>query len=209
METLLSMDSVGLFLLAVFPGLVSLHVYRLILPAHPIRWSDIAVQGLFYSLLNFGLLFPLVLFAANVANQDSHPVGYWLSIAILLVGAPCVWPLLLRSLLNAKWIRTRVQLPYPTAWDFFFGRREPCFVLLTLSDGTRLGGYWGPLSYATSFPNDGDIYLEAVFRVEGDGVFHERVPGTLGTLVRKDQYKYIELFEMPQETSEGADVENE
>jgi hypothetical protein len=202
MEQFVSVDSVGIFLLVVFPGLVSLQVYRLILPAHPIRWSDIALQGLFYSLLNFAILFPLVIFATDAGNQELHPVGYWIAIVVLLLGAPSAWPLLLRRCFNAKWVRARVQLPYPTAWDFFFGRREPCFVLLTLNDGSRLGGIWSTLSYATSFPNDGDIYLEAVFQVGSDGVFGDRVQGTLGTLIRKDQYRYIELFEIPNDPEE-------
>src|SRR5262249_32597091 len=155
-----SIDAVGAFLFLVFPGLVSLNVYRLILPARPLVWSDVTVQGLFYSVVNLALLFPFVLFATNASNQTESPVWYWLDVALVLMIAPCAWPFILRSLLNAKLIRSRVQLPYPTAWDFFFGKRQQCFVLITLDDGTRLGGLWGDSSYATSFPTDGDIYLE-------------------------------------------------
>jgi uncharacterized protein DUF6338 len=60
-----------------------------------------------------------------------------------------------------------------------------------------LGGYWGGHSYAGSFPNDGDIYLEAVYTVDVSGKFGNPIWNTRGVLLRKDQYSYIELFAVP------------
>jgi len=71
-----------------------------------------------------------------------------------------------------------------------------------LCGGQLLGGYWGGNSYAGSFPNDGDIYLEAVYAVDESGLFGDPIPNTRGVLLRKEQYSYIELFSVPQ--SEGS-----
>lgn len=68
-----------------------------------------------------------------------------------------------------------------------------------LNNGKLLGGYWGGNSYAGSFPNDGDIYLEAVYSVDDAGHFGEVMPNSRGVLLRKDQYSYIELFSAPSE----------
>jgi hypothetical protein len=73
--------------------------------------------------------------------------------------------------------------------------------------GKSLGGYWGPRSFAGLFPNDGDIYLEAVYFVNADGTFGQPVDGTRGALIRKDQYACIELFEIPGPSVEVVDVE--
>ncbi len=37
--------SVGLFLLVVFPGLVSTAIYRLLMPARALEWGNALLQG--------------------------------------------------------------------------------------------------------------------------------------------------------------------
>ena len=94
---------------------------------------------------------------------------------------------------------SKIQLPYPTAWDYFFGRRERVFVLVQLKNGSKIGGYYGFQSYAASFPTEGEIYLEAVSRVDEDGKFKEPVNRSRGVIIRKDQYDLIEFFTLPEE----------
>jgi hypothetical protein len=76
MSAIFSLDTLGLLLLTVFPGAVSLTVYRLFMPARPLEWKDITVQGLFYSVINYALLLPLLPFVLNAGNQDTHPRLY-------------------------------------------------------------------------------------------------------------------------------------
>jgi hypothetical protein len=42
--------------------------------------------------------------------------------------------------------------------------------------------------------------MEAVYRLNDDGGFGERVPNTRGVLLRKEQYSFIEMFDVPEET---------
>lgn len=116
---------------------------------------------------------------------------------LLLLVTPIIWPLVLISVFKSKPLANRIRIPYPTAWDFFFDQRETGFVLVHLTDGKLLGGYWGGNSYASSFPNDGDIYLEAVYSVDEFGRFGNPTPNTRGVLLRKEQYSYVELFSIP------------
>lgn len=76
---------------------------------------------------------------------------------------------------------------------------NPMFVLVHLKSGDLLGGHWGGRSYADSFPNDGDIYLEAVCDVDDRGRFGERLPHTRGVLLTRNEYSYLQLFEVPEE----------
>lgn len=194
---LMSVDGAGAFVLLLLPGAISLQVYRMILPGRPISWSELLPQALFYSLLNFGALFPIVGFLLNGGNLQDHPILYWFALVLTLIVAPVGWPLLYRYLLEWDVFRHQIQLPYPTAWDFHFSRRHPAFVLATLNDGSRVGGYYGPNSYATSFPEDGDLYLERAVVVNEEGNFGELVAESRGILLRKDQYRLLEFFEVP------------
>lgn len=192
-------DTVGLFLLAVFPGLVSTTIYRLIMPARALDWGNALLQGMFYSAVNFVLGLPLLYLLVLGHDPLGHPVRYFIAAVLLLLVTPILWPLVLVSVFKSKPLATRIQIPYPTAWDFFFDQREPGFALIHLNNGKLLGGYWGGNSYAGSFPNDGDIYLEAVYSVDDAGHFGEVMPNSRGVLLRKDQYSYIELFSAPSE----------
>jgi hypothetical protein len=116
---------------------------------------------------------------------------------LLLFVTPVAWPIILVAVFKSKrW--ARLQIPYPTAWDAFFAQREPTFVLVHLNDGNLLGGYWGAHSFAGSFPNDGDIYLEGVYAVDALGRFRKPIADTRGALLRKEQYSYVELFAVTQ-----------
>lgn len=97
--------------------------------------------------------------------------------------------------------------PYPTAWDYYFRKRQPCFVIARLKDGKALAGYWGRDSYATSFPNDGELYLQAVYRLNSDGTFGEPIADTRGALIRRDSYVVLEFFEVPSDTKAATDVQ--
>jgi len=195
MEALLEQQKLFLFIVLVFPGLVSMVVYRLLLPAAPIEWTSGLIQGLFYSIGNFAICSPvLVIFDLLRA---SHPIIASLLVPLVLLVGPILWPVVLVWLLQADWVARRLQLPFPTGWDFFFHQRVPCFVLITLKDGRKIGGFFDPRSYAGSFPNHGDIYVRHVYKVDVNGEFAGPVKGSLGFWIRKDEYSLIEFFEVP------------
>ena len=193
-----NLESWTLFLVLVVPGLISMHVYRLLFAAREIDWKGGLVQALFYSSLNLAACLPLLVPIHRDDFIDKHPYWYTAVLMMVLLVLPVVWPLLYRSLLKWQWLASKIQLPYPTAWDFFFDRRVPVFVLVQLRNGSMLGGYYGFQSYATSFPTEGDIYLETVYELDEDGKFKEPIDDSGGAIIRKDQYELIEFFN-PQE----------
>lgn len=197
MSSTFDFASAGLFVLVVFPGLVSTTIYRLLMPARALDWGSALLQGSFYSAINFVLgLLPLY---SIVFGYDplSHPLRYVAAAILVLFITPILWPLVLVWIFKSKRIAGRIQIPYPTAWDYFFNRCEAGFVLIHLSNGKLIGGYWGANSYAGSFPNDGDIYLEAMYAIDERGHFGEPMPNTRGALLSREQYLYLEMFSMP------------
>lgn len=171
-----------------------MHVYRILMPAKDFDWKEALIGGLFYSTVNFGVLLPLLVFLHRNEFPIHHP--YWHAFAMMLVIliAPVFWPLLWSKVIRNKNLMKHFHLPYPTAWDYFFDQRKPAFVLIHLKNGRKIGGYYGPNSYATSFPRDGDIFMEAAIRVNGIGNFEKIVENTMGVLIRKDEYELLEFF---------------
>lgn len=198
MKAVLDFSTINLFVLFVLPGLISMRMYRLIMPAESVQWGTALLEGLFYSSINYALFSPLIWFMHSGSFPSDHPILYAVfSIVILFVG-PVSWPWCIRfAVRKTTWVRA-LQLPYPSAWDYYFDERHPAFVIIHLTNGNIVGGYYGPRSYATSYPNDGDIYLEAVYELDDDGTFVEPIPDTNGLLISKDAYHYVELFTSPE-----------
>jgi hypothetical protein len=192
-----TLETIGLFLTFVWPGLLAVNVYRLIVPGPRIEWKDAVTQGLFFTVINYILTFPVALFVVRTEHLATSPLRYWLSLAFVLLVAPVLLPFGWTRLLRLRWVARVVQAPYPTPWDWYFSRRRPVFMLIHLTDGSVVGGYWGEQSYASSYPEQGDLYLSAVYKVDDSGQFEAPLEDTDGLLIRKDQYSYLELFKVP------------
>jgi hypothetical protein len=207
MKAVFDLDFLRIFLVFVLPGLVSIRVYRLIMPAEGINWSTALIEGIFYSSINYALLSPLVWFMHSGNFPSDHPISYgFFGIIVLFIG-PIIWPLIVSLTVRKTDLVRSLQIPYPSAWDYYFDDRKPAFVLVHLKTGKLVGGYFGKGSYATSFPNQGEIYLEAVYETSDDGTFGEPIEDTDGLIIAKDEYHYIELFDVPDSTDEVNDNE--
>ncbi len=193
------LESWTLYLVLLVPGLISMHIYRLLFAAKEIEWKNGLLQGLFYGSLNLVICLPVLIPIHRDNFLNDHPYWYTAILMIILLVLPVIWPFLYRRLLRWQWLASKIQLPYPTAWDYFFDRRTPVFVLVQLKNGNKLGGYYGFKSYTTSFPTEGDIYLETVYHVDKDGKFKEAIHRSDGAIIRKDQYDLIEFFKLQEE----------
>ncbi|HEX8670852.1 MAG TPA: DUF6338 family protein, partial [Longimicrobium sp.] len=155
MKDAITPASLVLFALFVLPGLISMAVYRLRMPARLNDWGSALIQGLFYSSLNYVLLLPFIILVHRDGYPAIHPLRYWGSVLAMVFVAPAIWPNLLVWVYKRPQIADRIQVPYPTTWDYIFRDRQAEFVLLRLADGRFVGGYWGAGSHAGAHPNDG------------------------------------------------------
>jgi len=174
-----------------------MQVYRLLMPARQLDWPNAALSGLFYSSINYAFCLPLLSLITFLYTLKGHPYLFVLIGFFILLIAPIIWPYLFSKFLRSKKLMKNLQIPFPSAWDFFFDKRVLCFVLVHLKNGRMLGGYYGQNSYATSFPSDGDIYIETIYTVDEKGKFGQPIPFSNGALIRRDDYNYLELFTVP------------
>uniref|UniRef100_A0AAU2VJV0 DUF6338 family protein n=1 Tax=Streptomyces sp. NBC_00008 TaxID=2903610 RepID=A0AAU2VJV0_9ACTN len=96
------------------------------------------------------------------------------------------------------WQRRRRPARYrstPTAWDHLFRRSGPCFVRMRLRDGAWVGGWYGGRSYATSYPQAPEIYLETAWLMNPDGSFVRPVRDSAGIHIRAADTDVLELLD--------------
>ncbi|MGX4735624.1 DUF6338 family protein [Kitasatospora griseola] len=125
-----------------------------------------------------------------------HPRQAGLAVLLLVVVVPA----------GAAWAAASVRRrrerahyePTPTAWDFLFADRDPCFVRIRLKGGLWVGGWLGSRSAVSAFPQPQDIYLESQWRLDRDGTFLGRVPGTTGVYVKGSEIEVLELLAPPE-----------
>lgn len=69
-----------------------------------------------------------------------------------------------------------------------------CWILFTFKNGARFGGYFGRNSFASSYPEAPDLFVEDLWRVDEYGRFGDRVEGNLGMFVRYEECDQMQLF---------------
>ncbi|MEU9007770.1 DUF6338 family protein [Streptomyces sp. NPDC048551] len=82
----------------------------------------------------------------------------------------------------------------PTAWDHAFRDCPPSFVRVRLKDGSWVGGWYGPKSYATSFPHSPELFLERSYRMKSDGGFSSDVARSMGMYIKCADIDFFEIL---------------
>ncbi|MEU0191158.1 DUF6338 family protein [Streptomyces afghaniensis] len=62
---------------------------------------------------------------------------------------------------------------------------------------TWVGGWYGETSFATSYPQPAELYLQSSYRMSADGSFLARVEATDGLYLRAEDVDVIELLAPP------------
>ncbi len=87
----------------------------------------------------------------------------------------------------------------PKAWDFFFTglskKGEAVAIVLTLTDGRRIGGIWAETPFASSYPADEDLLITVPCVIDQEsGHMLERIEGAKGLLVKRADIVTIEAY---------------
>jgi len=190
MLELLNFDRIEEILILIVPGFVSLKMWMLVNPTARLKLSDYVLDIVVYSALNFVALSWLL--HITVSSPIVMRVIVGLGVLVLV---PAAWPLLLRAILNRRFLRGRIVHPIPLPWDHFFFTVDACFVLVHLKNGQLLGGRYTGDSFASSYPERQELYLSKVWRVDGRGRFQSKVDATRGVLVNQEMIAYLEFYD--------------
>lgn len=185
-----------LFILLFFvPGFVSMKIYDLFIPSPRRDFSKSFLDAISFSMLNFAILYWLIVAIHDGKFPDQHPFWYFICISFIVFVAPAIWTFLYMRILNTEFIRRRTLHPIAKPWDYVFGQKQSYWVILHLKDGRRIGGSFDTSSFASSFPAQEQIYLEAVWRIDEAGKFLQKVDRSKGIIISASELQSVELFQ--------------
>jgi hypothetical protein len=189
------------FVLSIFvPGFIYNGVLRQFVPLHESTLKEtVFLKLLTATAFNYALCSPLIYFF--LYRTDVFAIQ-WRMVAwfIVIFLAPVVFALVRARLIQTtrpdrlyRYVGLRPINPIPTGWDWIFSRTGTCFVLVTLTDGTVVAGFFGGDSMASSDPDRRDIYIEKLYTIPSDGGPWIEVKGSLGMQIDGSQIAYIEF----------------
>lgn len=179
-----------LFSILILPGFISMRVYSLIRPGDQPTLKDTVFEAIAYSAINLGLMsWAIFLFFSN-----ENLLARSLLAALILAVGPVAWPFLLDRLLGFLAKTGLVKYRYKTAWDDFFSRRQACWLIVHLHDGTKIGGVFSGQSYATLYPTPGHLFIEELWEIDQEtGAFKGKGPVSKGIILKPEDYRFVEI----------------
>ena len=185
-----------LFLLLFVPGFISLKVYDLIIPGERRDTSKSIFDVATYSIFNYAFLSPVIGFVLYYKLYAIHFFLFLVISFVVVFVVPTFWPFLMIYAPRWRWLRILPFLhPVQKPWDYVLGNGEQYWVIVHLKDGERIGGVYGPKSFASSYPVQEQIYLEKAWKLDAEGRFLNQIERTSGIIILADDIRSVELFE--------------
>lgn len=207
-----------LFLIFLVPGFVFRTVEgQLVYLDKRLDWGRFALGLITRS--TFVYLPAAPLFYVGWQNQwlENHPVLSGLGLVVFILVVPAALGLVSGIVRQKQWpvrffecirLKTFEQHNIPTAWDRIFSQTDPCWVILTFKDGTKVYGWFGEGSYVSSDPDERDLFISHTVAQGEDDEGFAFVSGTKGVYVRSDDLRSIEFIEGPSANEEAKQQQN-
>jgi hypothetical protein len=200
-----SIQAVIVITLFLMPGFIARWVVSSVYPTSEPSEGRLVLTAISLSCANYAVWSWLLVLSWQKHWYENDAVLAFLAVLILFL-SPVVGTLAFVKLAQTASFRSAretfgIRHPSPKAWDYFFGRGTPCWVIATLKSGRVIGGYYGTGSFASSFPNAEDLYLELLCDMTPEGRLNGITSLTLGGIIRMEDVQLLEFFAyVPQET---------
>lgn len=194
----LEADKFVLFILFVVPGFVCLKTYQVITPGRHRDAAQQLVDAVAYSCVNYALLAFPIFWVEQSGLRADEPTAYFAFWVFAILVAPVIWAWLYRYLRRRRFLQRVLPHPTEAAWDFVFERKQPWWVIATLTDGRRIAGRYDGDSFSSSAPCPEQIYLEECWQLSEDGGFERPHHDTAGVLILQASISTLEFFHITQ-----------
>lgn len=85
--------------------------------------------------------------------------------------------------------------PTPRAWDFAFRDIAPTYIRVQTTAGGWIGGWYGPHSFVSSYPEPRELYIETAHQMGQDGTIGAEQPGSGGIYVWCEDVQAVEFID--------------
>ena len=196
-----NIDQVIVVIAFLIPGFIFTRVFGFSIPLRGREAGALVLDSIAASAINYALLSPLVWLLLKEPFSSRHPRLVMLAWFVVLFVSPVVLGLLAARLVEgprARRLRRALRLihPVPKAWDYFFRQGKGCWVVAKLKDGGLLAGLYGMNSFASSYPDEEDLFLEKTCTLSADGKISGLVQLSEGVILRMSEVRVIEFFRL-------------
>lgn len=196
--TIESFDIVYYTCIFLLPGFLIKSFKDLLVPAERHNEMKYFSSCLLYSIINcavwswaYKLIYPI---------SAIRPALYWIiMLAITIVGAAFI-SIVIAMIVQKNWIpsilnkiKVRSIHTTPTAWDYFFSKQEPAWIIVSLKSGQRFYGLYDSKSFAASDSEYRDIYIEKTYILDENKNWVES-ERSKGVLISKEDIETIEFY---------------
>lgn len=183
-----------IFIAFVIPGFLSMKLYNILHPNIQLDTSKTFIEVVSYSCMNYAIWLIPIFMVEKSKLVESNALLYILFYLCVLFISPIVLTILFTWMRSWKWLCN--LLPHPTgrAWDYFFSLRKSAWVIVTLKDGSKIGGKYSTDSFSSSSPYPEQLYLEENWVINDYGGLERSRSETLGILILSKDIEHIEFF---------------
>jgi hypothetical protein len=207
--TMNSFDAIFYTLSFVVPGFICYSTMAIFVPRKAEDTELSLLRFLTLSCLNYALWAWLIYLLAKSEFFTGSPLLSATAWGLIIFVSPVLLGVIFGKLSSRDWLRRflmRMGLeplhPIPTAWDYYFSRTPPVWLLVTLKDGSKVGGFFGKKSFASSAAGERDLFIEEIFKVIEDGEW-QPIPRNNGIYIKGEEIKHIEIWRTEEEARNG------
>lgn len=176
MKSLADAKSIELFLLLLIllvPGIIIDFVRGQFVGRRTRSVSEASLNYIVVSLIYYSIALPVALWVTGGIDRLINATWAWYPLWIIgpvIAGIALGWA----GHRNVVWDSARrfglnIVHPMPTAWDRRFSDLRGSWVVITLKDGRKVGGWMGQKSVASSDPENRDLYVEKIYEIDDAG----------------------------------------
>lgn len=190
---ILDQNKILLFIFFVTPGFVFLRLYEIFFPSEKSA-SQQVINLVSHSVINYALLsVPIVLFLNSIYKDDQFYLMLFGSFCIFIF--PALLAIFVKCMRQTQFLQNHMPHPVDSSWNYYFSRREQCYLVVLLKDGSKVAGFFGGNSFASNTPGPIHLYVEKEWLLNDDGSFDREVNGSKGFLLLSTDIIKLEFFE--------------
>lgn len=196
-----SLSQIVVLLVFIVPGFVMMRIKRMAYPAAEASTANAVLDSLALSCVVYALASPLIYLSYLYSWPTTRPLLFvMLGLLVLLVTPSGLGILYIRLTKSERlrWLREFLGFihPDPTAWDYHFRKGRAYWIWLTFKSGKVMAGLYGPNSFASSLPEQRDIFIEKLLKLDKHGHVVELIDNSAGALVMMEDVERMQFFEI-------------
>lgn len=187
-------NKLALFIAFVVPGFIAIKVYALLSPSSQTDSAKQLIDAVSYSCLNYAFLLWPIYEVESSSLKSNYPQIYALFYMAVFFFSPVLLVIFWKYLREREWAQNFFPHPIQKPWDFVFSQRRTYWIIVTLKNGEKIAGMYGPDSFASSAPSEEQIYLEEQWILNDYGGFDRRAEQTSGIIILSSEIRSVELM---------------